>query len=83
MGKETYNVKTVVTQYRCDQCGFDYVKFTGMTFTSNPPRYQHKCSHCGFLIELLSRYPLTRYVADPENIPNANFQTDSTKRTTD
>lgn len=37
------------------------LKFTGLVFASNPPKYQHECNNCNNLASLNEKYPIIRY----------------------
>ena len=50
-------------EYKCDKCGKGYMELKpgGMTYLSNPPKYEHICSHCGHIEKFTTQYPYVKY----------------------
>lgn len=48
-------------EYICDKCGVGNMIFKNIVLTSNPPKYPHKCIHCGNEQILLKQYPALEY----------------------
>jgi hypothetical protein len=45
-------------EYVCDKCGKGMMETTaGISLTSNPPKYQHTCTHCGHQDYFTKAYP--------------------------
>jgi predicted RNA-binding Zn-ribbon protein involved in translation (DUF1610 family) len=63
MSEKQTPVQTVVVDYVCDSCGEGHMLPTGITLTSNPPQYPHKCDKCGTQDVFLTRYPQGRHIA--------------------
>lgn len=47
MAETKLPVQTVQVDYTCDECGKGQMRFGGVTLTSYPPQYPHRCSECG------------------------------------
>lgn len=61
MEKE-FTVKPIGVKYICDYCKVGEMISTGNNnWSSNPPKLEHKCNHCGTKILLNEKYPLIRY----------------------
>ena len=62
-GKETVRRVFPVRIYR--RCGTPScrgrIEATGLTFTTMPPSYRHKCSKCGAVYDLSETYPRIEY----------------------
>lgn len=58
MSEQSSPLTVEAIKYICDQCKEGEMFPEGnITLTSNPPQYPHKCSKCGYTINLTSRYP--------------------------
>ncbi len=58
MGEQSSPLTVEVIKYICYQCKEGEMFPEGnIALTSNPPQYPHKCSKCGYTINLTSRYP--------------------------
>ncbi len=60
MAERNYEVKTVGVEYVCDKCGQGTMRPTGIMLTMSPPKWGHKCNHCGELADLNQTYPTVR-----------------------
>lgn len=47
MTEKATKVETFRIEYICDECGKDSMKWNGITLTSNPPQFPHRCPTCG------------------------------------
>lgn len=57
-------VKTILVQYRCDDCGGNVVKNTDSSILlTNPPKFRHCCESCGKEYLFIQSYPYTKYVS--------------------
>lgn len=56
-------VKVFQVEFVCETCKQGNMVFDGMTLTSNPPWFVHKCDNvnCGITANLRQRYPTIRY----------------------
>lgn len=61
MSELKVEVKPVEVDYGCDQCGKGMMRPTGIALLSNPVKYPHKCSICGYEMIFLVKYPSVRF----------------------
>lgn len=60
--EEKFLVKPVGVKYICDSCKVGEMLPTGNNnWSSNPPKFEHKCTHCYTKVLLNEKYPLIRY----------------------
>lgn len=52
-------VKMYSVEYVCDECRKGVMQSTGITLTSNPPQYPHRCNKCGAEQTFMECYPYT------------------------
>lgn len=64
---EQVPVRAFRQTYRCDSCGIGWMSWTGMSLSSNPPKFPHVCSHCGDKATLLATYPMIVHVAEDQD----------------
>ena len=50
-------VKVYRVEFTCDTCGQGKLIYDGLTLSSNPPWFVHKCDHCNVKVNLRQRYP--------------------------
>lgn len=50
-------VEMVQVEILCDACGEGSYQFAGLTQTSNPPKFAHKCNRCGDPKYFLNKFP--------------------------
>ena len=60
MQKKT-EVRSFEVSYICDKCNDGEMIFTGITLTSYPPQYQHKCEKCFSIQNFKIAYPTVTY----------------------
>ena len=65
MEKKT-EVRSFEVSYICDRCNEGMMIFTGITLTSYPPQYQHKCDQCSNTQNFRVVYPTIRYEVTDE-----------------
>lgn len=58
-------VKTYKATAYCDKCKEGKMVPTGILKTSNPPKYEHKCTECGRFRNFREPYPIIRYKEIP------------------
>lgn len=46
--EEIKKVEIVQVDYKCPKCEEGYLRPTGTCFTTNPPMYPHRCTHCNY-----------------------------------
>lgn len=63
MAEERYKIEPIGIRYKCDKCGKGYMELKpgGMTYLSNPPKYEHICNHCGHIEKFTTQYPYVKY----------------------
>lgn len=61
MAEEHSRVYTYKKTYACDHCRFGEMKSTNIMLTTNPPKFEHKCTNCGTVENLWQQYPLIYY----------------------
>ena len=61
MTERKYAVLTVGVDYYCDECDFGVMVQTGIMLPTDPPRWRHKCNHCGNISDLWDKYPTVRW----------------------
>jgi hypothetical protein len=52
----------------CDKCGDGIMEYSGISYSTNPPMYPHKCSKCGNPETVDNIYPRIEY----ENVYETN-----------
>ena len=66
MIKENWvEVKTYKATAYCDKCEEGKMIPTGILKASNPPKYEHKCTECGYTRNFREPYPIIRYKEVP------------------
>ena len=65
MGEISQEVKTYNIHYLCDKCGKGEMLSTGITLTTMPPQYPHKCTACDNTDTFFKRYPYKSYEIIP------------------
>lgn len=57
--------KAVIIEYACDYCPDGKMVRTeaNICFLSDPPKYEHQCSHCRTIELLTSTYPYYKVVS--------------------
>lgn len=55
----------VSVDYLCDKCNEGMMRWTGVTLTSNPPWYPHRCEKCVFTENMTETYPHIEYRDKP------------------
>jgi hypothetical protein len=55
-------VRQVEVDYLCDGCGKATMRPTGLTLTSHPPKYPHKCVACGAEQNFAQQFPHHAFV---------------------
>jgi len=51
--------------YLCDKCNEGYMRWGGMTLTTNPPWYPHVCDKCDHQENMRETYPHMEYRSKP------------------
>lgn len=60
--EEVYSVKPVGVKYNCDFCKKGEMLPTGKNvWSTEPPQFEHECTHCYAKILFDEKYPLIRY----------------------
>ncbi len=49
--------KTYAIDMRCERCNVGDMISNGLAFTSDPPKYPHKCNKCGEMQTFSKTYP--------------------------
>lgn len=63
MSELVAEVKTIIVHMKCDICGQGIMEQLGDTVLATyPPKYPHKCNHCGKIENYPVRYPYHRLV---------------------
>jgi hypothetical protein len=62
MTVETTDLRAIKLDYRCDKCGVGHYRSTGVTLTSYPAQYPHRCDKCDGHKTFLCIYPTTVHV---------------------
>lgn len=57
-------VKVIQVNYHCDECPDGSMLPTGITLTSYPPQYPHKCTNCGATKTFNTIYPYLEYIPE-------------------
>lgn len=65
MSERIYEARTVIVDYICDDCNIGVMEQTGVMLPTDPPKWPHKCNHCGKTDVFWQKYPAIRY----ERIP--------------
>ena len=58
-GEQRFEINPYGVKYLCD-CQSE-MEFTGKSFMSNPPQYEHCCSSCGKIENLQEKYPTVKW----------------------
>ena len=53
--------RPVWVEYICDKCGEGMMEMQSGLLLTDPPRHQHKCTHCGYEDHLFEYYPRLRW----------------------
>jgi hypothetical protein len=61
MSEVKTKVQSVKIDYICDVCGTGKMRSNGMTLTSFPPQFPHKCDSCNYELTLAHKYPMFGY----------------------
>lgn len=58
-------VKTILVNYDCDECGGNVVKNTGeqTIILTKPPMFKHHCEGCSKEYLFTHNYPYTKYIS--------------------
>lgn len=51
-----YKVKAI-----CEECIVGELIPTGISKATNPPKFEHKCSDCGYTLNIRDKYPIIRF----------------------
>ena len=62
-------VKVFKVVMMCPKCNEAEMEYTGITFSTNPPKYQHQCPVCGYKDSYIKTYPSVEY----EEVPLVNL----------
>lgn len=54
-------INTRMVTYQCDECLEGEMLPTGTVLLSNPPKYPHKCTKCGYEMTFSVQYPYVEY----------------------
>ncbi len=57
MSEKEFKVDVYEVEYVCDECHKGFMIPTGITLTSNPPQYPHKCAECSNTEIFRIQYP--------------------------
>lgn len=68
MAKTEKKVQAVTIDYGCDKCGSGFMRYTGLSLSSHPPQFVHRCNKCGYEETYRESYPHIEYrtVDSPE-----------------
>ncbi len=66
-------LRPVVVQLRCDECGVGEMKHNGVSLMSNPPQFPHICDNCGVEVRVRET-PYPRIVYVYEEVKNETSQ---------
>jgi rubrerythrin len=59
--EERKEVKAFKVAMICERCNEGEMKYTGITFSTDPPKYQHQCPVCGYKKSYTKIYPNVEY----------------------
>ena len=54
-------VKVFKVAMKCPKCNEGEMEYTGITFSTNQPKYQHLCPMCGYKESYTKSYPNVEY----------------------
>jgi hypothetical protein len=58
---EKHKVDVFLVNQKCDACKEGYMTYTGQWISSNPLRYEHRCSKCGSMVTYSAIFPHPEY----------------------
>jgi DNA-directed RNA polymerase subunit RPC12/RpoP len=61
MPEQTYEIKSIGVDYKCDFCGDGTMEQTGIFLPTDPPQWQHRCTRCGHHMNMWQKYPNVRF----------------------
>jgi len=54
---ELRKVQTSQIDEKCPSCNSGWMRPTGIIKQTNPPKYEHKCTKCGYTADYGIKYP--------------------------
>lgn len=55
-----------MVEYQCEKCGKGTMCADGSAYLTIPPKYDHKCTNCGYTEIMTEHYPYLSYILDEE-----------------
>jgi transposase-like protein len=55
-------MRVLMVDMQCPDCGKGHMRPTGFMLCRNPPAYPHECNKCGYVLSYLNiSYPYAKY----------------------